>query len=78
MVTRKAVVDETHIRKSTDVCKSILGIDAGHLHSFSICQPIPTGLYTRYNFDSDLQGFKKSRSFKNLHMSHFPRIQTRL
>ena len=30
--TRKAVVDETHIRKSTNVCKSIFGIDASKLY----------------------------------------------
>ena len=29
--TRKAVVDETFIRKSTNICKSIVGIDAGQL-----------------------------------------------
>ena len=28
VVTRKAVVDETFIRKSTNLCKSILGIDS--------------------------------------------------
>ena len=31
--TRKAVVDEIHIRKSTIVCKSIVGIDASQLHT---------------------------------------------
>ena len=45
--TRKAVVNETFIRKSTNLCKSIVGIDASQLHPFSMCQPMPTGLYTR-------------------------------
>ena len=29
--TRKAVVDETHIYNSTNVCKSNVGIDAGQI-----------------------------------------------
>ena len=45
--TRKAVADETFISKSTIMCKSIVGIDASQLHPFSMCQPMPTGLYTR-------------------------------
>ena len=45
--TRKAVVDETSIRKSSNLCKSIVGIDASQLHPYSMCQPMPTGLYTR-------------------------------
>ena len=46
--TRKAVVDETFIRKSSNLCKSIVGIDASQLYPYSICQPMPTGLYTRW------------------------------
>ena len=45
--TRKAVVDETFFRKSSNLCKSIVGIDASHLYPYSMCQPKPTGLYTR-------------------------------
>ena len=30
---RNAVVDETHIRKSTNVCKSIVGIDARQIYT---------------------------------------------
>ena len=48
--TRKAVVDETFIRKSTNICKSKVGIDASHLYPYSMCQPMPTGLYTRWGF----------------------------
>ena len=36
--TRKAVVDETYIRNSSNVCKSIVGIDASQLYPFSMCQ----------------------------------------
>ena len=42
--TRKAVVDETFIRKSENICKSIVGIDASQLYPYSMCQPMPTGL----------------------------------
>ena len=49
--TRKAVVDETFIRKSTNLCKSLVGIDASQLYPYSMCQPMPTGLYTRWDFD---------------------------
>ena len=44
--TRKAVVDESFIRKSSKLCKSKVGIDASQLHPYSMCQPMPTGLYT--------------------------------
>ena len=52
---RKAVVCETFVRKSTTLCKSILGIDASQLYPYSMCQPMPTGLYTRWNCDSESQ-----------------------
>ena len=39
--TRRAVVDETFIRKPQNVCKSIVGNDASQLYRFSMCQPIP-------------------------------------
>ena len=45
--TRKAVVDETFIRKSPDICKSTVGIDASQLYPHSMCQAMPTNLYTR-------------------------------
>ena len=46
--TRKAVVDETFIRKSSNMCKSIVGIDGSQLYPYSMCQPMPSGLYTRW------------------------------
>ena len=42
VLTRKAVVDETFIRKSANICKSIVGIDASQLYPYSRCQPMPT------------------------------------
>ena len=49
--TRKAVVDETLIRTSANVCKSIVGIDVSQLYPFSMCQEMPTGLYTQWDLD---------------------------
>ena len=73
--TRKAVVDETFIRKSTNLCKSIVGIDASQLYPYSMCQPMPTCLYTRWDFDSETSRFiprqNKTRSFENMVMSYF-------
>ena len=73
--TRKAVVDQTFIRKSTNLCKPIVGIDANQIHSYSMCQPMPTGLYTRWNYDSESQDFmprqNKTRSFENKVLSYF-------
>ena len=45
--TPKAVVGETKIRSSANVCKSIVGINASQLYPYAMCQPMPTGLYTR-------------------------------
>ena len=75
--THKVVVDEA--RKSKNVCKSIEEGDASQLYPYSVCQPIPTGFFIRYEFDGDLQTFKphqnKSRSFENTVMSYFQRMR---
>ena len=55
--TCKAVVEETFIRKSANICKSFVGIDASQLYPYSTCQPMPTGLYTHWNFDSEMSRF---------------------
>ena len=47
--TRKAVVYETSIRKSTNLCKSIVGIDANQLYPYSMFQPMQTGLYAQWD-----------------------------
>ena len=49
--TRKAVVDEFLIRNSRKVCESIDGFDASELYPYSKCQSMPTGLYTRLEYD---------------------------
>ena len=73
--TRKAVVDKTFIRRSNNICKAIVGIDASQLYPLSMCQAMPTGLYTRWEFDSDLQKFKarqnKIRKFENMVMPFY-------
>ena len=73
--TRKAVLDETFIRKSSNLCKSIVGIDVSQLYPYSMCQPTPTGLYTRWEYNSETKRFtarhNKSRSFENMVLSYF-------
>ena len=73
--TRKAVVDETFIRKSSNLCKLIVGIDATQLYPYLMCQPMPAGLYTRWEYDSETKRFtarqNKSRSFENMVLSYF-------
>ena len=75
VLTLKAVVDETFIRKSSNLCKSIVGINTSQLYPYSMCQPMPTGLYTRWEYDSETKRFtarrNKSRSFENMVLSYF-------
>ena len=77
--TCKAVVDETFIRKSTNICKSIVGIDASQLYPYSLCQLMPTSPFTRWDIDSETSRFtprqNKTRSFQNLVMSYFQRTR---
>ena len=72
---RKDVVDETIIRKSTNLCKSIVGIDASQFYPYSMRQPMPTGLYTRWNYDTESRKIfpwqNKTRSFENMLLSYF-------
>ena len=53
----KAVIDELFIKNSSNVCKSIVGIDASQLYPFSMCQVMPIELYTKWEFDTDMQKF---------------------
>ena len=75
--TRKAVVDETFFRNCANRCKSIVRIDASHLYPYSMCQHMPAGLYTRWDFDSETIRFtlrqNKTRSFENMFMSYCQR-----
>ena len=69
---RKAVVDETFNRILSIVCKSIVGTVPSQLYPFSMCQDMPTGLFTRLEFDTDLQKLKarhnRTCNFENLAM----------
>ena len=58
--TRKAFVDKTFARDSTNLSKSIVEIDASQLYCFSMCQAMPTGLYTRWQPDSESSKHKLS------------------
>ena len=75
--TRKAVVDETFIRKSANICKSTVGIDASQLYPYSMCQSMPTGFYTRWDLDSETSRFtprqNKTRSLEIMVKSYFQR-----
>ena len=75
----KAVVDETYIRKSANICKFIVAIDTNQLYPYSMCQHMPTGLYTRWDFDSETSRFtsrqNRTRSFENMVMSYSQRTR---
>ena len=75
VLTRKALPDETFFRKSANICKSIVGIDASQLYSYSMCQPMPTALYTCRDLDSETGRFtprqNKTGSFEKIVMYYF-------
>ena len=78
--TRKEIVDGFFIRKSTNICKSIAGIGASQLYRYSKCQPMQTGLFSRWDFDSETSRFiprkNKTHSFENMVMSYFQRTRS--
>ena len=39
-------------------CNLVVGVDASQLYPDSVCQPMSTGLYIRYESDADLQSSK--------------------
>ena len=78
---RKVVHDKIFTRNSSNVCESIVEIDASQLYSFLRCQDMPTGLYARWEFDTDIQKIKarnnRTRTFENMVMS-FVHEKTRM
>ena len=76
---RKAFVDQTFIRNSSNVCMTIVGIDDSKLYPFSKCQEMPTGLYTRCEYDSDTGRFKarknRTSNFENMVMSFYQELR---
>ena len=77
--TRKAVVDETFNRDSSNFCKSDVRKDATQLYLFIMCQAMPAGLYVTWELDSNSGLFKprqnKTRSFENMVTSFFQRVR---
>ena len=69
------VLDECFIRKSTNLCISILDFHASHLYTNSLCQPKPTGFFTSLERESNTQQLtprqKKSCSSDNMIFSYF-------
>ena len=77
VLTRKTVINETFIWNSGIICKPIVGIDASQLCPYSLCQPMPRGLYTRWEYDTESNRCKpqqnKSRNFENMVESYYQR-----
>ena len=69
--TRKVVVDENFIPKTTNLCKSLVGIDAGLLHLYSIL----AGFSNIWHYASEIQRFtlhqNKSRTIEKMLFSYF-------
>ena len=57
--------------------KSIVEIYASQLYSFSMRQDTPTGLYTRSEFDADMQKFKASHKTVHATMKIWSCLYTR-
>ena len=70
---------ENFICKSSNLCKPIVSIDAIQLCPYSMCQTLPIGLYTRWEYDSGIKRFtgrkSNSRSLENIVLSYFQRSQ---
>ena len=68
-------------RKSTNLCKFSVGIASSQLYPYSMCQPMPTGLDTRWGLNSETNGFRpqektKNTSCENMVNSYFQRTRT--
>ena len=60
--TLQALLDEIFIRNSTNLYKSFVGIDASQFYPDSMCQPVPTGLYTRWGYESGTRSVTPRRN----------------
>ena len=56
--TLRTAVDYTLIRTPNKIRKATVGVDASQLYPFPMCQEMTTGLYTRYELNSDMQSLK--------------------
>ena len=68
-------MSKTKIRFTDNLCETIIGIDAGQLYPLSMCQELPTELYTRWESDDKLRIFKplrnRRRQFENRMIEYF-------
>ena len=54
------------------MCESIVVIDVSQLYPYSKCQDVPTGLYTRWDYNGEKQKLKARQiEFENMVMSYF-------
>ena len=71
-------MDETFNRDSTNWCKYSVGIHASQHFILSMCQAMPTGLYTIREVDSESGKLEtrqnKTRSFRIIVISYFQRV----
>ena len=72
---RKAVVGETKIGLSSNKGKSIAGIGASQIYLYALCQPMPKGLYNRWELNAALHrfkaSFKRARCFEKMVVACF-------
>ena len=62
LLFRKAVANETFIRKSNNLCKSNIDIDASQFYPYSMRQDMPTRMYTRWDDNEETQKFKAGQN----------------
>ena len=80
--TSKAIVEETCIRKSTNICKSAFRYDARQLYPNpnAKCQPMLTGLFTGWDLNPETSRFttrqNKTFSFENRVISYLQRTRS--
>ena len=76
--TREAVVERNFTRKSPTMCKSSVGLDGSQLYPYSMCQRMPTCIYTRWDLKPQANRFtlrqNKTRCFAKMVMSFLQRL----
>ena len=55
--TREGDADETFVRQPSNLCKSIVEIIKSQLYTYSMCQPTPPCLLTRWDLNSKTSRF---------------------
>ena len=63
--TRYAKLGSSTIKNSSNMCKTIVGIDASQPYPFSLMKDMPTGVYTKWDLREDTGLFHPRRSKKN-------------